>query len=75
MSPRLPQVRPRELIRAMERDGWRRVSQRGSHVKFEKDGDIVVVPVHNRDVRLGTLRSILSSAGISDERFLELLRS
>lgn len=75
MSPRRPQVRPRVLIRALERDGWRQVRQRGSHVKLEKDDHIVIVPVQNRDVPPGTLRSILISAGISDERFLELLRS
>jgi predicted RNA binding protein YcfA (HicA-like mRNA interferase family) len=34
----------------------------------------IIVPMHTRDVPPGTLRGILRSAGIDDERFLELLR-
>lgn len=35
----------------------------------------VIVPIHNRDLRRGTLGAILEDAGLSEERFLELLRS
>jgi len=68
-------VRPEAVVRALERDGWVRVKQRGSHLKLKKPGHPpIIVPMHNRDVRPGTLRSILDDAGLSIERFQELLR-
>ena len=76
MSPRVPWVRPEQVVRALERDGWVRARQRGSHLTLKKRGyPPVAVPMHNRDVRPGTLRSILDDAGLSIERFQELLRS
>jgi predicted RNA binding protein YcfA (HicA-like mRNA interferase family) len=76
LSPRLPAVKTRELIRVLERDGWVPVSQRGSHLKLRKTGvrNGVIVPIHRGDVRAGLLRTIIASAGISEDRFLELLR-
>jgi predicted RNA binding protein YcfA (HicA-like mRNA interferase family) len=48
MSRRSPRLRPQELIRALERAGWIRVRQRGSHVhlKHPEYGGRVTVPVH-----------------------------
>ncbi len=72
----MPWVRPNDVVRALERDGWVRAKQRGSHLKLKKPGyPPVTVPMHSRDVRPGTLRSILDDAGLSIERFQELLRS
>jgi len=68
-------LRPRQVVRALERDGWVQARQRGSHLKMRKPGvGSIVIPMH-RDVRPGTLRSVLDDAGLSEERFLELLRS
>ncbi|HAL48185.1 MAG: type II toxin-antitoxin system HicA family toxin [SAR202 cluster bacterium] len=48
------------------------MSQRGSHVKFVKrdDGGVrtAVVPRH-REVVVGTLRSIMRQAGLSQDEF------
>ena len=63
------------MVRALEKDGWVATKQKGSHLKFRKDGraEKVTVPMHNRDLRIGTLRSILAAAQLDDDRFLELL--
>jgi predicted RNA binding protein YcfA (HicA-like mRNA interferase family) len=56
----------REVIRMLERDGWYRVAQRGSHVQFKhpvKAGR-VTVPRSKRDIALGTLKSIERQAGL-----------
>lgn len=56
----------RELIKALEADGWREVVQRGSHVQFKhptKPGR-VTVPHPKKDLPAGTLRSIERQAGI-----------
>jgi predicted RNA binding protein YcfA (HicA-like mRNA interferase family) len=70
-------VRPREVVRVLEHDGWVFHRQTGSHAHFKKRGHnfVVTVAMHNRDVPPGTLRGILADAEMSEERFLALLYS
>jgi predicted RNA binding protein YcfA (HicA-like mRNA interferase family) len=53
-------VNSRDVIRALEADGWYRVAQKGSHVQFKhsKKPGRVTVPHPERDIPRGTLRSI-----------------
>ena len=72
--PRLPTVNARELIRALEPGGFRAVGQTGSHLKLRKGDLVVTVPVHGaRDIRKGTLRTILRYADMTVEKLLDLL--
>ena len=56
-----------ELFRLLRKDGWYKVSQKGSHVKMKhesKDG-ILIVPNHgSKEVPKGLERSILKKAGL-----------
>ncbi len=59
-------VDSRDVIKAVEADGWFQVAQRGSHCQFKhasKPGR-VTVPHPKRDIPLGTLRSIERQAGL-----------
>ena len=62
----------REVKRKLENNGFREVSQKGSHVKFIKESAneirTTIVP-HHKEIALGTLRSILRQAGITIEEF------
>ena len=72
----LPIVAPRQLIRALERAGLFIHHVRGSHYYLrhpEKPGLLVTVPYHSRDLKRGTLRSILRQAEISVSDFVDLL--
>jgi predicted RNA binding protein YcfA (HicA-like mRNA interferase family) len=72
---RLPVLRPREVIRALERFGWRVVRQTGSHIILVKPGHIATLSVPNHPtVARGTLRALLHRAGISVEEFLRALK-
>lgn len=75
MSPRLPAVRPRQLVRVLERKGWRLDRTTGSHQVFVHDvvPHPVVVPMHNKDIGRGLLVRILQDAEISRDDFLKLL--
>jgi predicted RNA binding protein YcfA (HicA-like mRNA interferase family) len=54
--------------------GFAQVSQRGSHVKLRNaTGRTVIVPMH-RELKTGTLRSILRQAGLTPDEFVALLR-
>ncbi len=68
MSPSgLPVVKPRELILALERMGFRLLRKSpGSHWQFEHpDGRRTTVPVHKgRDIGPGLLRKILRDVEI-----------
>jgi predicted RNA binding protein YcfA (HicA-like mRNA interferase family) len=71
-------VRDTEVIRVLERLGFVQVRQRGSHVIMKKqlveEGEVgCVVPLHNKTIAVGTLKSILNQAGVSVEEFLENL--
>jgi predicted RNA binding protein YcfA (HicA-like mRNA interferase family) len=72
--PKLPQVRPRQIQKVLIQRGFVQRRGKGSHVVFiHPDGRRTVVPVHNRPVRIGTLRAILRQADISTKEFLKLL--
>jgi predicted RNA binding protein YcfA (HicA-like mRNA interferase family) len=73
VSPALPVVSGKEAIRALEKSGFSRVSQKGSHVKLRNaDGRTVIIPLH-RELARGTLASTLRQAGLSVDDFIELL--
>ena len=71
--PKLRSVSGEEAISALERLGFVRVRQRGSHVVLKKitsDGKVgCVVPLH-RQLAIGTLRGILKQARVSPEDFM-----
>ena len=74
--PRMPRISSKEAIRALERLGFDQVRQTGSHVVMKQeteDGEIgCVVPLH-RELKIGTLSSILKQAQISIEEFIDSL--
>jgi predicted RNA binding protein YcfA (HicA-like mRNA interferase family) len=76
MSEKLPRVDCLELIRVLERAGFIRKRQKGSHLHLFRESDKrrVTVPVHTgKVVPIGTLRAILRDADISVEEFRTLL--
>ena len=72
--PRLPRSSGEEAVRALEKLGFRKVRQRGSHVVLKKQtpkGDVgCVVPLH-KELAVGTLRGILRQAHIDTDEFLK----
>lgn len=77
MSPKLPAVGGKQVIAALEREGWYVKRVRGSHhvLRHPTIPDAIPVPVHgNRPIKRGTLGSILRTAGLSRDRFDRLLR-
>lgn len=60
-------MKVRELIRRLERDGWRQVRQRGSHRQFQharRPGTVTVSGKLSADIPPGTLRSVRKQAGL-----------
>jgi len=59
-------VNSKELIKRLEKAGWKQVSSKGSHVKFKHDekAGIVIVPHPKKDLPIGTIRAIEKQAGL-----------
>lgn len=72
---RLPAVRPRELVAALERAGFVRHHQKGSHLYLwhPEKRRMTTVPMHPGDVHSGLLRAILRQADLTEAEFLDLL--
>jgi len=72
---RLPRLKGKELIRILEKIGFRVVRTRGSHVFLKhSDGRVTTVPVHAGEViGPGLFRSILRDVELSVEDLLRLI--
>ncbi|HMN49327.1 MAG TPA: type II toxin-antitoxin system HicA family toxin [Ignavibacteriaceae bacterium] len=70
---KLPVLSGKELIKVLERDGFKIVRQKGSHISLSKGTFRTVVPLHN-DLSKGTLLGILKQSGITKEKLVELLK-
>lgn len=68
-----PALKPKMVIRALERGGFYVHHVTGSHYILKKDGLRVTVPYHGKELKPGTLASIVEQAGLSAEEFLALL--
>ena len=71
--PKLPHVSGAEIQRALERLGFNKVRQSGSHVVMKREWRGCVVPMHS-EVKVGTLAGLLRQAEVSSEEFLLALR-
>ena len=71
--PRLPVVKPKMVLRALKRNGFVVDHTTGSHYVLMKEKVRVVVPYHNRDLKPGTLASIIAQAGFTVEEFVDSL--
>lgn len=65
--PPVPSLRGEQVVRALERGGFKVARVTGSHhIMRHADGRGTTVPVHpGRDVAKGTLRGILSDVGMT----------
>jgi predicted RNA binding protein YcfA (HicA-like mRNA interferase family) len=54
---------------ALERDGFRKARQTGSHATYRRGDQRVMVPIHSpgATIPIGTLRRIIADAGWSEE--------
>ena len=76
MTDRLPSLRPRDVIRALQRAGFVVARTSGSHCRLIHQSDAsrkVTVLIHNEDLKRGTLRGIIAQAGFTVAEFIALL--
>ena len=65
-----PVLRPEQVIKGLEGNGFRFIKQRGSHRKYSKAGRTAIVPMHY-EVAKGTLMSILEQSGLTLDQLMK----
>lgn len=66
--------KPKEIVSILQKLGFVQKRQTGSHLIMynSKLKQTIPVPMHNKDLKTGTLRSIIKQADSSEEKFLKL---
>ena len=71
---KLGNISGKEAAKAFEKIGWHPIGQVGSHLVLVKKGARanLSIPQH-KELSVGTLRSLIRSAGLTVDEFLNLL--
>jgi predicted RNA binding protein YcfA (HicA-like mRNA interferase family) len=77
MTARLPSLKARQVIRALERAGFVQVRSKGSHRVLQHPKEparrAIVSDHKGRDIPRGTLHAIIDQAGLTVDEFIDLL--
>lgn len=71
--PKLPRISGAQAVRALEKLGFDKARQSGSHVVLRRGEVGCVGPLH-AELKVGTLAGALRQAQITAEEFLSVLR-
>jgi len=73
---KVPSLNYERVIKALKRNGWIVVRQKGSHIRLQKamENEIlkITIPAH-KPVKRSTLSHIIKQAQLTLEEFLDLL--
>lgn len=70
--PKLPLVSGAEAVRALQRLGFEKLRQSGSHVIMRRGSKGCVIPMPS-EIKVGTLAGILRQADVTPEDFIAAL--
>jgi len=71
----LPQVRPKDLLKALQKIGFQVFRKSGSHVHLKHaDGRLTSVSVHPGTIAKGTLRAIMNQTSLTIEDLRHILK-
>lgn len=60
-------MRDKDLLKLLQKNGWKEIRITGSHHVLKKEEQTLVVPVHGKDVKTGLLGAILKKAGLESK--------
>lgn len=55
----------KKIVKRLEAEGWTLISTKGSHHKFRKGAETVIVPHPKKDLPKGTARSMSENGGLA----------
>ena len=67
---KLSLVSSKQMVKIIETIGFEKLRQNGSHARYGNgEGKFTVVPMHNRDLPRGLIRSILNDVNLTVEDY------
>ncbi len=74
--PKLPVIKAKALLKAVQKAGFYQFHQAGSHIQMKnKEGFRITIPFHpSQEIRRGTLRGIIADMDLTVEKFIRLLK-
>lgn len=74
--PKLPVIKARQLLKTLQKLGFYKHHQVGSHVQLKHpDGRRTTIPYHpSQEIRRGTLRAIIDDLDMTVEEFIKALK-
>lgn len=57
-------MKGKELVKLLQKDGWKTERIRGSHYVMKKENRTEIIPVHNTDLAPGILHAIRKRTGV-----------
>lgn len=73
---KIPQVKPRVLIKKLQKQGFTLHFWTGSHCQLKHpDGRRVTIPYHPKNIKPGTLSNIKRQLKLNYQQMLEILKS
>ena len=73
MPPSLPHISGTAAIRALQKLGFVIARQKGSHVILRRGATGCVVVPNHKEIKIGTLSSLLKQASVSVDEFMAAL--
>ncbi len=75
--PKIPIIKARELIRVLNKLGFFKFHQVGSHAQFKhSDNRKITVPIHQgKEIGKKTLMGIINDLDLTIEKFIGILRT
>lgn len=72
---RLPSLKSLQVVKVLEKLGFERKRQTGSHLILAHGitKKIIPVPMHNKDIKRGLLTHIIKQTGLTINEFTKLL--
>lgn len=71
---KLPVVSGKQVVKVLQKIGYYFRDQKGSHIHLRHPNKIPLTIPNHKEIAKGTLRTILSDAGITTEEFIKLLK-
>lgn len=70
----MPAFKPKEVVRILQKLGFIKKRQTGSHVMMfhPTSKKTIPIPLHSKDLKKGLLQDIIKQAESSEEEFLKL---
>ena len=70
----VPLLSGQEVVRVFRSFGWDVARQRGSHIIMTKEGETATLSVpDHKEVARGTLRSLIRSANLTTDEFVDAI--